>query len=120
MRLQRRDALLLAPMLVIALATAVEMIVPAAWIDFVVFTTAPMSGLPILAYLWLEHGPTIRRPVTRRTCVARGPLRHETAADGLLAPVSGSPLQAAYKALTIREEDVNVSKTGPEGPLLTT
>jgi hypothetical protein len=53
MRLQRLDALLLTPALVIGLATAAEMIVPAAWIDFILFMTAPLSGLPILAYLWL-------------------------------------------------------------------
>jgi hypothetical protein len=55
MTLRWRDTLLFSPVLVIGISVALETAVQGAWSESAPFVMAPLSALPIIAYLWLER-----------------------------------------------------------------
>ena len=55
MTLRWRDALLFSPVLVIGISVALETATQGVWSESAPFVMAPLSALPIIAYLWLER-----------------------------------------------------------------
>ena len=54
MAMRSRDALLLAPALVIGVGMTIETLIGARWAEFAPFAMAPLSAGPILAYVLLK------------------------------------------------------------------